>query len=119
MNAQPELSFPSEPITGETRAAVELVSQDWRADEDWRRFKAACMSAAHRSIAGNHVDPNDVRAVLTNDYGLTIEPRRYSAFWARAAGKNGFLDADGWVINNDSHGRNQGKPLRRYRLRAP
>jgi hypothetical protein len=54
---------------------------------------------------------------LTNDNGLTIEPRRYSAFWQRAAGKHGFLVADGWIENTDTKGGNAGKPLRRYRLK--
>ena len=130
MNAE-QLSFPSEPIAGETRSTVELVGGDWRADEDWRRFRRAVDAAAYAMFQADGsvqstkypayfvVDPNDVRKRLTKDGKLTIEPRRYSAFWARAAGKNGFLDADGWVINTDAHGRNQGKPLRRYRLRAP
>ena len=124
MNAE-QLSFPSEPIVGETRATVELVANDWRrsTDEDWDVFESACRAVAtwdgiYEGTDGLTVDPNRVRSYLTAEHGLTIEPRRYSAFWALAAGKNGFLDADGWVINTDAHGRNQGKPLRRYRLRS-
>ena len=128
---QPSIDFDavSEPISGETRATVELVGNDWRADRDWDEFVAACRMVAvpvwsrHPNVTGymnegSFVNPNDVRAYLTNDYGLTIEPRRYSAFWSRAAGKNGFLVADGWVTNDDAKGGNRGKPLRRYRLRT-
>ena len=129
MNAQPELSFPSEPIAGETRSTVELVGEDWRADEDWRRFKAAClesvrgvyMKSTHGPTVGTKwVDPNTVRRLLTNQRGeLTIAPRRLSAFYNRAAGKDGFLDFSHWGINDDAKGRNKGKPCRIYRLRAP
>src|SRR5688572_26354304 len=108
--AQPELEYPSEPITGETRATVDLVADDWRSAEDWERFTNCCLMAADLSI-DNVVDPNYIRAMLTNEYGLTIEPRRYSAFWHRAASKkHGFLVADGWVTNTDHAGGNAGKP---------
>lgn len=111
--------FPSSPIEGETKATVELVAQDWRADEDWHLFHQACLTVAAWDGVP-YVDPNEVRAELSNEYGLTIEPRRYSSFWHRASrGKDAFLVADGWVVNNDAHGKNQGKPLRRYRLRSP
>lgn len=113
---QPELSFPSAPIEGDTKATVDLVAHDWRSDEDWERFEDACRRQAWWN--GNRIDPNMVRQYLTNEHGLTIEPRRYSAFWSRAAGKNGFLVADGWVINDDVAGGNRGKPLKRYRLRT-
>lgn len=113
----PALDFPSEPIEGDTKATVELVANDWMADRSWRLFEASCRYAAeyHDGL----VDPNLVRADLTNHNGdLCIEPRRYSAFWSRAASKSGFLTADGWTINDDVKGGNRGKPLRRYRLRT-
>lgn len=112
----PELTYPSAPIEGDTKATVDLVANDWRSDEDWREYERAVRWVA--SLDNGIVDPNAVRHELTNVYGLTIEPRRYSAFWSRAAGKNGFLVADGWVVNDDVAGGNRGKPLRRYRLRT-
>lgn len=114
----PELSLPSAPIEGDTKATVDLVANDWRSDEDWLRFEAACYWVSAVAEVRGEVDPNAVRHHLTNAHGLTIEPRRYSAFWSRAAGKNGFLVADGWVVNDDVAGGNRGKPLRRYRLRV-
>jgi hypothetical protein len=122
MNApQPELDFDavSEPITGETRATVALVGGDWRADEDWRRFVAACEYESN-SLHGYSVNPNDVRKRLTIDGELSIAPRRLSAFWSRATGKKGFLDnTDEWTVNNDHKGGNAGKPIRLRRLRSP
>ena len=115
--AQEPIEYPSAPIEGDTKATVELVGNDWLADEDWAAFCDACIAAAHFDFAGL-VNPNHVRSRLSNTHGLTIEPRRYSSFWSRAASKNGFLTADGWVINDDVKGGNRGKPLRRYRLRV-
>lgn len=115
--------FPSSPITGETAATVGIVANDWRGDEDWQRFKDACrqctfVDPAMWKSGSVYVSPNDVRAYLSNTHGLTIEPRRYSAFWHRASkGKDAFLVADGWVENTDRRSGNAGKPLRRYRLR--
>jgi hypothetical protein len=106
----------SAPIEGETLATVQLVADDPWADDDWVAFWDACHECAGRY--DGVVDPNVIRGYLSNQYGLTIEPRRYSAFWSRAAGKNGFLVADGWVTNDDTKGGNRGKPLRRYRLRS-
>ena len=105
----------SAPIEGETKRVVWSQANNWRAEDDWSLFTAACRreAYAHEGV----VDPNGVRSRLTNRYGLMIEPRRYSAFWNRAAGKSGFLDADGWTTNTDTKGRNAGKPTRRYRIR--
>lgn len=126
MNAasQPALEFPSEPISGDTRATVELVGEDWMASRDWTEFQEACRYVAEPVVLNGQwfhfVDPNQVRAYLSFGGALSIEPRRYSAFWHRAArGKDAFLVADGWVTNTDHAGGNAGKPLRRYRLRAP
>ena len=107
--------FPSEPISGDTKATVELVAHDWLAERDYARFEAACRLEAG---FGSTVDPNTVRHMLTNEHGLTIEPRRYSAFWSRAAGKSGFLDFSHWGINGDTKGRNAGRPARIYKLRS-
>jgi hypothetical protein len=105
----------SEPIAGETAATVELVGGDWRADEDWHRFRAACMDEAAWS---GEVDPNGVRTRLTRDGELTINPRRLSAFYHRAASKDGFLEFSHWGTNGDTKGRNNGKPARIYKLRG-
>lgn len=112
---QPELEYPSSPLAGDRKDTVDLVANDWNAEHDWARFREACRVAAQ----GIWVNPNEVRRLLTNRHGLTIEPRRYSAFWSRAARpETGFLVADGWVINEDRRAGNGGKPMRRYRMRT-
>lgn len=107
----------SAPIEGETAAVVQSVAHDWRTDADWRRFVNACMVAAIESEDGETVHVGAVRRILTNEHGLTIYSRRLSAFWNRAASKAGFLDFDGWEINDDHAGKNAGRPQRVYRLR--
>lgn len=111
-------TYPSHAIQGTTLATVDAVASDWRADRDWRVFENACRIVARAN--GGDVDPNLVRAELTDEWGdLAIRsPRRYSSFWHRASGKAGFLVAAGWVLNDDVKAGNGGKPLRRYSLKA-
>lgn len=109
-------AIPSAPIEGETAEVVHSVAHDWRSDEDWKAFVRACIFA---SVNDEHlVHVGDVRRLLTNEHGLTIAPRRLSAFWNRAASKAGFLDFDSWEMNDDHEGRNAGRPARCYRLRG-
>jgi len=117
MTTHPAIDFNtvSAPVDADTKDVLDLVATDWNAAHDWSLFKRACYWAAN--CDGGRVDPNTVRGLLSNEYGLTIDPRRYSAFWNRAAGRDGFLVADGWVVNDDKRGRNAGKPTRAYRLR--
>ena len=110
--------LPTAPIDGYTLEVVKVVSCDYWVIEDWERFIEACL---HCYDSLGHVDPNWVRGALTNAHGLTIEPHRYSSFWARARSSKGFLDfipgPEGWTINRDTAGRNQGKPIRLRQLR--
>lgn len=113
---QPELSFPSAPIEGETKATVDLVANDWRSDEDWRRFVHAVRLAQMEDL--DFVIPDNVRHYLTDENGrLTINPRRLSAFYSRAVAQ-GLLEFSHWGINGDTKGRNAGRPARIYRLRT-
>lgn len=115
-----ELDFDAVQIEGDTKATVERVANDWHSDDDWRRFEKACREAATiSSLSGPaEVDPDVVRGFLRNwDGELTINPRRLSAFYHRAAGKSGFLDFSHWGINGDHKGRNAGRPARIYQLR--
>lgn len=98
----------------EKQALIHSVAHDWRGDADWVRFVEACAAAAD---SDGRVHVGDVRRRLSNEHGLTIQPRRLSAFWNRAASKAGFLVVDGWEVNDDVSGRNAGRPARRYRYR--
>jgi len=99
----------------EKQNIIDSVANDWRADGDWLRFVEACAAVAD---SDGRVHVGDVRRRLSNEHGLTIQPRRLSAFWNRAAAKAGFLVFDGWETNDDHAGRNAGRPARRYRYRT-
>lgn len=126
---QPELTFPSAPIEGDTLATVRMIGNDWRSDVDWKVFVSACRLIAREN--DGVVDPNKVRVELTDFYGdLLIDPQRYASFWGLATRKPPkrvrrgqpdrapFLDNIGWTINEDTKGKNAGKPLRLRRLRV-
>lgn len=127
MTAQPMLTFPSAPTAGDTLTRVKTLANDWLADQDWRRFTVACLIIANAN--DGEVDPNKVRAYLTNAAGeLSIKPSRYSSFWGTATatkgkpGRKPFLDnidgPEGWTLNTDHAGGNAGKPIRLRRLRS-
>jgi hypothetical protein len=59
------------------------------------------------------LDPNQVRALLSNDHGLTVNPRQLSATYSSLRQK-GTIVPTGWTVNQDVHGGNAGKPLRTY-----
>jgi len=59
------------------------------------------------------LDPNRVRQLLSNDHGLTVNPRQLSATYSSLRQK-GTIVPTGWTVNQDVHGGNAGKPLRTY-----
>jgi hypothetical protein len=66
--------------------------------------------------SNNHeglLDPNRVRELLSNDHGLTVNPRQLSATYSSLRGK-GIIVPTGWTTNTDVSGGNAGKPLRTY-----
>lgn len=105
------------PDTG-TIATVECVDSDHRRGHD----RAAIDRAIERIAAQNNgrVDPNLVRAELSNEHGLTVNPRSLSArYMALTAAHVLTWDPswpDGWTENLDVEGGNKGKPIkvRRY-----
>lgn len=98
------------PMGAERQEIVDSVAHDWRSDDDWKRFVAACVEV---TTDDGLIDPNEVRRVLTNEHGLTIAPRRLSAFWSRASSATtNMLENAGWTENTDHAGGNAGKPIR-------
>lgn len=109
-----QLTFPSAPMDRASAAVVDDVAHREGAELDWNTFTLACRMAA---TPEGQVDPNEVRALLSHDGGLVMDPRRYASFWRRASLADGFLTVAGWTTNTDAAGRNRGKPLRLYALR--
>ena len=76
------------------------------------RFLRACEIDA--ALHG-WVSVNRVRAALSNEHGLTIEPRQFSALWSANTGRGkAMVKADEWEICEGSTSGNDGRP---YRLR--
>lgn len=103
----------SAPINQPTADTLHLIAGDPRKEAEYASFLEAC----HRVAEGNRglVHVNAVRVLLSNDYGLVIEPRRYSAFWCRATAKGGPLAKTGeWAtcVHPKNGGRPQ--PVRRW-----
>lgn len=110
-----QLAFPSSPVDESTAALLELIASDWRFDDGYQRFVAALRRAVRDH--GVWVSQNSVRPLLTNEHGMTINPRHYSGMFRQAC-KDGLLEwrseAQFWDINDDARSRNRGKPQRRY-----
>ena len=74
-------------------------------------FEAACRAVAVDGL----VDPNRVSALLHERFG-EVNPRWYSAMWASACGKRGFLDkTDALVPIDPTHSRGNGGKKVLYR----
>ena len=83
-----------------------------RHDADRARIIAAIRDDA--TAHGQTVDPNRVRASLTNEYGLTVHPRMLSAQYGVLKARH-MIEPGEWTVNTDTRGGNAGKPLRTYR----
>ena len=60
------------------------------------------------------LDPNRVRTLLSNDHGLTVNPRQLSATYSSLRSQGVIVWTGQYTINDDVHGGNAGKPLRTY-----
>lgn len=78
-------------------------------------FEAACRAVAD---SDGTVNPNHVSAYLHSRFG-EINPRAYSAQWAGACSRSGFMtNTDEWVQIDGTRSRgNSGKSVRLRRLR--
>lgn len=101
-----------------------LLASDPRAADDWSRF-VQTLYADH--VMHGYISQNRVRVALSNEYGLTIGPRSYSAMWLRARrGKASGLNQHerlieqlGYETCETSRSGNNGKPSRTYRWIGP
>jgi hypothetical protein len=92
---------------------LDLIATDPLHRGDRERVEAAIREDA--SAHSGHVDPNRVRAALSNTHGLDVYPRVMSATYS-ALRRAGVIVPDGWTVNTDRAGGNAGKPARTYRL---
>lgn len=108
------IDLPSRPVTDETAAILRLMHGDPVHERDRQRIVEAIVYAARHSTGV--VDLNKVRARLSLPSGeLVIYPRLIGSV-VHVLASRGVLVVDGWILNQDRHGGNFGKPQRRYRL---
>ena len=111
MSSQPQWS----PVDDETADLLALVAAGPLAGNDAEeRFLRACeVDAALHGF----VSVNRVRAALSNEHGLTIEPHQFSALWSANTGRGkAMVKAEGddaWEICKGSPSGNDGKPYRK------
>lgn len=101
--------LPAGPLDDHTAAVVDIVEREERGEDDRARIDDAVRRVAMRD--GGRVSTNAVRKQLTNEHGLTVQPQRIGPR-LRALTLAGVLEVTGWEINDDTEGRNSGKPLR-------
>lgn len=96
-------------VDDDTQDLLSLIADDPRLADDYDRFLSACRFVAEGNCGLVYV--NAVRAILTNRHGLTIEPRRLSAFWNKATGAGRpMLKTGDWEVCEGSDSRNDGRP---------
>ncbi len=85
--------------------------QPW-ADEYRHRILAAIKADA--DAHDGRISTNRVRAALSNEHGLTVDPRMLSATYSALAAR-GVIRSLGWLDTNDDHrGGNAGRPARAW-----
>lgn len=84
-----------------------------KADAEFELFIDACRHDAYTH--GGFVAVNRVRAALSNEHGLTVNPRRYSSFWRRAQLSGHLDDKYSEEKSSDGRSRNLNKKSRIYR----
>ena len=99
------------PIDEPTRDLLTLVAdaETPTGQEHYARFLAACKADAdaHQGF----VSVNRVRAALTDNGQLQIDPRAFSAMWAHATGKGRPMVKTGnWITCAGSTSGNDGRP---------
>ena len=105
--------IPHAPVDPRTAALLDLIAGDPRHEDDRAEIVRAILETA-RENAGR-VDPNVLRAKLTNEWGSTVYPACIGAT-VNALARRGVLRFDRWVITEGSETGNNGRPARSYTL---
>lgn len=101
-------------VRGQRDAVIEAVNISTHVHgQDQKRVDSAMRRVARRN--DGFLDPNKVRTELANQYGLSVEPRVLSARYGYLRRAH-IIERAGTIINRDSAGRNQGKPMWLYEV---
>ncbi len=109
-----DVALPHRRLDAERAAILDLIAGDPIHATDRAAVIDAILYAANHNAG--RVDPNLVRARLSDPWGvLTVYPRVVGTVYRVLAAK-GVIVPDGWVASSDRKGGNYGKPARLYRL---
>lgn len=108
-------ALPASSVDDKTRALLDLMAGDPLHATDRRKIAQAIVAEANSN--GGRVDPNRLRARLTNPATneLDVYPRMVGSVVGHLARK-GALSPVGWTQCTGSTSGNNGKPQRVYRL---
>jgi len=94
---------------------AQLAFDDGAPHHDNQR-QVICRAIHDTAFLDGIADPNAVRPALTKADGtFEVDPRAYSGAWSWLV-KRGVLRFHSWGVNDDRHGGNQGRPMRRYEV---
>ena len=101
-------------VRGQRDAVIDAVNISTHVHgQDQKRIDSAMRRVARRN--DGFLDPNKVRSELANQFGLSVEPRVLSARYGHLRREH-IIERAGTIINRDSAGRNQGKPMWLYEV---
>lgn len=95
-------------VDEQTGSLLDLIADCWTHES-----QRAEIERVIREVADNHdgyIDPNVVRGLIPT----WVQPQLVGPTYRRMC-LAGEIRADGWVISDDTRGRNSGKPARAYR----
>jgi hypothetical protein len=93
---------------------LEAVAENPQPIAQQHRDRIRAAITADGRAHGGEVNPNRVRATLSNHLGLQVQPQQLSATYS-ALSSQGVLVFDHWGTNDDTRGKNAGKPQRVWR----
>lgn len=96
-------------VDQQTGSLLDLIVDCWTHTEQRAAVERTIMAVADEHDGA--IDPNVVRRRIPS----WVQPQVVGPTY-RAMCKAGFIEPAGWVVSDDVHGRNSGKPARSYRV---
>lgn len=109
MTEQLTFAFPSTAVDPDTASLLELIDGDPLHETDRAAVIDAILAVARAH--GGEINPNLVRERIPRSVYHRVVGSTY-----RSLTQRGIIAVAGWVVSEDKHGRNSGKPARKYRL---
>ena len=101
------------PVDSGTGDLLDLLANTEPVDGHHREWEFFIDTLRRYSRPTGFIDQNNVREELRGK----VKANRVGAFYRRAA-LEGLIEPAGWVVSNDTAGKNSGRPCRMYRWLA-